>query len=592
MQLPTRGCHHHRVLLCTVAISASLTWLAVPPVTLAWDRLDYAAGGKGGNAFEASCGENGVLVGIKGRAGNTIDQVQGLCVRVDPISGSWIGGVYQTPAFGGGGGSPFVMQCKVGTAVVRITGHTTYNPVYIAQLGIACASIAPSDVLPQYLVAGGKINSDTPPVGIKPPESKVEFSRPCYSPDAQLSHVLREDKRGYDSYLRDGAIATGLVGRSGSLVDAIDLACGFIDRPLKSYQVKITLQPTVPIIYGMPVRAQWNVSGVAPELTPPMDFSWTVSQFPEGYGLGVVAKTFPHPNGGSFTVWVPVDLVPVAGSPCPEPDHTGCSGNPARADLGELRPGRYKLTVTTHIRGFAFQQNEMTFEVRENRPVSVALRPNPASGGMNVTGTVSIEGPAPRSGKLIYLYSSSPELVGVPATVRIPAGATSSTFLASISQQIREPVSVLVRASDRPPLSHMVAQPLPGNATTSRGVESATSQGSEVWTQNSPPKAEHEATDASTEITERGIGMLGPNKARIQTPLNSAFGSVAGTSKPAGSVLPEAPRLALGAPPFALDRAELKGILYFTPEVVLNLVPASPLRQQPDRQAPLGGRIP
>jgi hypothetical protein len=586
------GCYSRPVLLPTVAFCAGLTWLASAPVTWAWDRLDYAAGGKGGTAFEASCGENAVLVGIRGRAGQTVDQVQGLCVKVDPVSGSWIGGVYQTPAFGGGGGSPFVMQCDVGSAVVRIMGHTTYFPVYIAQLAIACATIVRSDALPQYLVTGGRVNADTPTVGARPPESKNEFSRPCYSPDAHLSHVLREDKRGYDSYLHDGAIATGLIGRSGSLIDAIDVTCAFIDRPLKDYQVKIAVQPAVPIIYGMPVKAQWNVSGVTPELTPPMDFSWTVSRYPEGYGLGVVARKFPYPNGGSFTAWVPIDLLPVTGSPCPEPNHTGCSGNPARADLGELRPGRYKLTVTTHLRGFAFQQNETTFEVRENRPVSVALNPNPASGGMNVTGTVSIEGPAPRSGKVIHLYSSSPELVGVPATVQVPAGATSATFLASISPQIREPVSVLVRASDRPPLSQMAAQPSVGNTITSRGVEPEALPSFAESTQESRQNPEGQAGGESTDLTERGVGSLSPGKARLQTPITSLTGPVAAAPVPSVPGLPHAPSPALRPSTFSLDRAELKGILYFPPEVVLNVVPASPLRQQPDKQSPLGGRIP
>lgn len=585
-------CYSRRVPLPAVVIYVGLTWLACAPVTLAWDRLDYAAGGKGGIAFEASCGDNAALVGIKGRAGNTIDQVQGLCVRVDPVSGSWIGGVYQTPAFGGGGGSPFVMQCDVGSAVVRITGHTTYFPVYIAQLAIGCANIVRSDALPQYLVTGGRINADTPPVGEKPPESKLEFSRPCYSPDAHLSRVLREDKRGYDSYLHDGAIATGLIGRSGSLIDAIDVTCAFIDRPLKDYQVKIAVQPAVPIVHGMPVKAQWSVSGVAPELTPPLDFSWTLRRYPEGYGLGMVARTVPHPNGGSFTAWVPIDLLPVTGSPCPEPNHTGCSGNPAYADLGELHPGRYRLTVTTHLRGFAFQQNETSFDVKENRPVSVMLNPNPASGGMNVTGTVSIEGPAPRSGKVIHLYSSSPELVGVPATVQVPAGTTSATFLASISPQVREPVSVLVRASDRTPLSQMAAHQSVGNTITPRGVDFEALPGLAESMQEGEQNPEGRAGGESTGVTERGVGILSPGRANIQPPITSMTGPFAATPAPAVPRFPQAPGLALRPSTFSLDRAELKGILYFPPEFVLNVVPADPLRQQPDKQSPLGGRIP
>lgn len=583
----------HRPLGIWLVFSGSVLVSSLAPPAPAYDRLDFAAGGKGGNPFEASCGENAVLVGIKGRAGQTIDQVQGLCVKIDPVSGSWIGGVYQTGAFGGGGGSPFVIQCDVGTAIVRITGYTTYYPVYVAQLGIDCAHVVPSRFPAQYLVTEGKINADTPPVGTRPPESKIEFSRPCYSPDTHVSRVLREDKRGFDSYLHGGAIATGLIGRSGSLIDAIDLNCGVIDRPLQDYQVNLGIHPSHSIIHGTPVTVQWKVSGVSPELTPPMNFSWQLEQYPEEYGLGFTAKAVPHPNGGSFTVWVPINLIPVAGSPCPEPNRTGCAGSPAHADLGEVRPGRFKLTVTTHIRDSPFQQNEFKFEVKENRPVSVAVKPNPAAGGMAVTGTVALEGPAPRSGKVVYLYSSSPELVGVPPKVVIPAGASATSFAASVSPQIREPISVVIRALDRNPVSETATQQSVGSAITSRGVDTEGQSGpseSTVETQHNPGEQKDGSSEA---VTERGVGIFAPGRSRIRPAVPIIPAPAAAVPSAPAPNLPSAPGPAAEPGKFSLDRTNLKGVLYFPPEALLNVVPANPIQQRPDLQAPgLGGRVP
>ncbi len=559
----------------------------------AWDRLDYIPGGKSGTPFQISCGENAVLVGIKGRAGQTIDQVQGLCVKVDPVSGSWIGGVYQTSAFGGGGGSPFVMQCDVGTGVVGITGYTTYSPVYIAQLGIDCAYVVPSRFSAQYLATEGKINEDTPSVGTRPPESKIEFSRTCYSPEAHVSRVLREDKRGYDSYLTGGTIATGLIGRSGSLIDAIDVTCGFIDRPLKDYQISLGIQPSHSILHGTPVTVQWRVSGVSPELTPPMNFSWQLEQYPERYGLGFTARTFPHPSGGSFTVWGPINLIPLAGSPCPEPNRTGCPGNSSHADLGEVRPGRFRLTVTTHIRDSPFQQNEFNFEVKENRPVSVVVRPNPAGGGMAVTGTVALEGPAPRSGKVIHLYSSSPELVGVPPKVVIPAGASATTFAASVSPQIREPLSVVIRALDRNPFSETATQQSVGSAVTSRGVDTEGQSGPSESSVETQPNAGEQKGGSSEAVTERGVGIFDPGRARMRPAAPMIPAPAAAISAAPAPKLPLAPGPAAEPGRFSLDRANLRGVLYFPPEALLNVVPANPIQQQPDLQAPgLGGRVP
>lgn len=58
---------------------------------------------------------------------------------------------------------------------------------------------------------------------------------------------------------------------------------------------------------------------------------------------------------------------------------------------------------------------------------SVSVNPNAVSGGNSSTGTVSISGPAPTGGALVYL-STGNSAASVPPTVVVPEGQTSATF--------------------------------------------------------------------------------------------------------------------------------------------------------------------
>jgi hypothetical protein len=589
---------------CLLLAGLTCLWFSSHAPILAADKFELAPGGNGGAPFEVSCGESAVLVGIKGRAGQMIDQVQGLCVKIDPISGSWIGGIYQTPAFGGGGGVPFMMQCPIGTVVVNISGHTTYSPTFIAQLSITCTYLSVPQHASDHLVTTGPLMADIPAAGMRPADSKLGFSRPCYVPDYHIQRVRRQDNN-FDLHLHEGGMATGLLGRSGTLVDAIDIVCGFISRPLKDYRVDLAILPSPSLLHGTVAQAQWKVTGVSPELTPPLEFSWQLDQYPEldiSNVQSAVRKTIPLPNGRRLTVWTGgtnTDPFPVGGSPCPEQDTVGCFGSPARADLGELRPGRYRLTVALRPKSTewrpAFQEHDTHFEIRENRPVSVTIQPNPASGGMKVTGTVALEGPGPRSGKVIHLSSSSPELVGVPPSIVIAGGAITGTFVASINPQVSEPVSVTVRASDRSPLMEIASRQSRDSAISTRSIEPPQtrppSTGPAVTAQDGQSAETASGSDSSGSVMERGITGMAQRQPRIQSPPAPPSGSAAPVIT-VPNVAP-GPGVAGRLGQFALERPGIAGILYVPPEVVLNLVPANPLLQRPDTQVPnLGGRVP
>ena len=66
---------------------------------------------------------------------------------------------------------------------------------------------------------------------------------------------------------------------------------------------------------------------------------------------------------------------------------------------------------------------------------SLTLDPTSVVGGPlgSSTGTVTLSATAPSGGVVVFLSSSKPSVASVPASVFIPAGATSATFTLNTS---------------------------------------------------------------------------------------------------------------------------------------------------------------
>ena len=73
-------------------------------------------------------------------------------------------------------------------------------------------------------------------------------------------------------------------------------------------------------------------------------------------------------------------------------------------------------------------QSTATLTVATTALQSVTVNPVSIGAGSTSTGTVTLGGPAPAGGWTVTLISGSPYFVSVPATVTIPAGASSATF--------------------------------------------------------------------------------------------------------------------------------------------------------------------
>lgn len=77
---------------------------------------------------------------------------------------------------------------------------------------------------------------------------------------------------------------------------------------------------------------------------------------------------------------------------------------------------------------------------------SFVVNPRTVQGGNNTVGTVTLNGPAPAGGALVALQSLNPAVVQVPASVTVPAGATSAQFTIT-TRPVQSQQSVSVRAT-------------------------------------------------------------------------------------------------------------------------------------------------
>ena len=99
-------------------------------------------GGSGGTPFRLDCGESCLLIGITGRSGVVIDQVGGLCVKIDPISDVWVGGSYETLHYGGSGGQSIHIAAS----------KASHEETLIAPIAIAVIEEGQDDTLHLVLV--------------------------------------------------------------------------------------------------------------------------------------------------------------------------------------------------------------------------------------------------------------------------------------------------------------------------------------------------------------------------------------------------------------------------------------------------------
>jgi|GEM_PF-3838006 len=88
-------------------------------------------------------------------------------------------------------------------------------------------------------------------------------------------------------------------------------------------------------------------------------------------------------------------------------------------------PNDVQATITASYRN---SSKSAVLTVRRPRLLSINLQPESAIGGSSVTGTVSLNGPAPSNGVIVSLTSSNTNAAVVPSSITIPSGQNSAGF--------------------------------------------------------------------------------------------------------------------------------------------------------------------
>ena len=356
---------HRLNLTWLLALTCALALSGPPQVSDAAEYQTAAAGGGGGNSFALRCANDQVLVGIRGKASALVDSVQPLCAQVDPlgrwIGSSYIGSIVAGSIAGGGGGTAFNLSCPKNHAVSGIQGKAGS---LIDQLRIKCGP----------LTAGPKLAS----IG-----SVVAGQAGSSGGNAFGPFDCVDNKPG-----------RGLIGRAGSFVDQLRLACDFPPEPLRPTGAYFLVGNTLRFI----ARVRGN-----PLMTV------RLSRAPLGHyripvrnnNPSIAATIYPDAFEGSSDS--SNNEIVIGNVGCTSFD-VGFPGDPLRrVELLVERPGGPALTLSLSIEDWNFSTR-------------------------SAFGTLATSNPAPASGIPVTLTSSHPNLAIVPASVTIPAGTRSTTF--------------------------------------------------------------------------------------------------------------------------------------------------------------------
>jgi hypothetical protein len=186
------------------------------------DTMFPAVGDRGDASFNDRCPAHQYLIGLAGRAGTYIDEVQIICAPM--LANGTHGPKYVGPLRGGSGGNPLEFSCAGDSVVSGVTLAMTKNVGHVAWIVLTCVSM----------------QSGT--------QSKIVFGTMAYTPkfDAYT-----------DQLCQAGELANGFNGHFGRDVNALGLDCA--DRSELAVQ---NAQP--PPTGAKPIRTTGKPSLVCP----------------------------------------------------------------------------------------------------------------------------------------------------------------------------------------------------------------------------------------------------------------------------------------------------------------------------------------
>lgn len=337
---PVKG-HTMKLSLLLIAPIAGLLFAALGlPSAHARLAPTNGMGGSGGSPFRVDCGELGVLVGLIGQAGEVIDRVGGLCIKVEPRFGTMIGAVYETTGHGGPGGGTFRRKCPARQVVVGISGETRYfgGATVVSSLNVVCMELG--------------INATNPRIMATQGTSKLHWDPSAVKQDLDLcSTTSRDASRQWTT------MGLALEGSTGNYLDRLRLVCGTLRYDPSGVRIEMQSSPANGIVSdGAAVTLRWRIHSTRPDLTPNLHSTW-------------VLLDHNHPLKNALGFEEPSDFR----NPCAYAQ-VPCNQNAATSvTFKRLPPGIYELRVTAeptvipaHVDGDIRLQERIRFEVRSS----------------------------------------------------------------------------------------------------------------------------------------------------------------------------------------------------------------------------------
>lgn len=230
---------------------------------------------------------------------------------------------------------------------------------------------------------------------------------------------------GVDVSLFSSNWAVAQLTKSGVTVPTGEIEASFT---VKTIPVKAAAAVTISAKHGGEAKATLWVM-------PPVPLG--IFGYPESVVGGTPVKGTVRLTGPAFSGGVVVSLASSNAAAATVPATVTVPSFKETADfVVTTKPVAATTDVTISIsipgkmfyRGDASAPKPATLKVLPPAVSALTLNTSVAKGGTQVTGTVTLSGPAPSAGLIVSGFSSHPVVAAVPGSVTVPAGAKSASF--------------------------------------------------------------------------------------------------------------------------------------------------------------------
>jgi hypothetical protein len=230
------------------------------------------------------------------------------------------------------------------------------------------------------------------------------------------------------------------------------MVCGSIAQDKTGYRVEFRSSAKTAVPEGTPLQISWRASGVKPELTPNLQYSWELLDETHAQTSSGLFGGFPQPariqNPCAYAL-----------QPCGAASWVSVNSG-SSVIFNALPPAAYALRLSVRptvspalVESSIESQAAVKFEIAPNQLVSLLLAPSTIRAAGASTATITLEGVAPPRGTTVFLSSSNLQAVATPAFIVVPGGRASSTVGLRANSNLLGGGQIQITASLRRPLN-------------------------------------------------------------------------------------------------------------------------------------------